>query len=132
MKFEIDARLASSPSEQIVEQVRFAIASGRLNVGARLPSVRAAAASSRVNPNTISKAYRELESVGSVELRRGDGVYVSAKARRQCAADAKKKIEERANRLVSDALAAGLAAAELKRMVNAACAKRSGAKRKGA
>ena len=85
-----------------------------------------------VNPNTISRAYRALEASGSVELRRGDGVYVSAKARRLCTTNVKRTIEERAGSLIDDALAAGLGAAEVKRIVNAACAKRSRAKRRGA
>ncbi len=132
MHFEIDPHLAASPSSQIVEQVRFAIASGRLEPGDRLPSVRSAAASARVNPNTISKAYGELKAEGDVALRRGEGVYVTEAAPKRCCADARREIEQRATRLVRDALAAGVDLDALARIVEAASKDAHGEKRKSA
>ncbi len=118
MHFEIDPHLATSPSSQIVEQVRFAIAAGRLVPGDRLPSVRSAAAAARVNPNTISKAYGELK--GDVELRRGEGVYVSSDAPARCREVARNELEQRAARLVLDALSAGFDLDELASLVDRA------------
>jgi GntR family transcriptional regulator len=59
-----------------VEAVLDAIAASALRPGDRLPSVRAAAAEALVNPNTVGKAYRELEALGAVEGRNGAGVFV--------------------------------------------------------
>jgi GntR family transcriptional regulator len=64
----------------VVEGVLDRIAAGALPVGARLPSVRAMAAEALINPNTVAKAYRELEGKGVVEGRSGDGVFVAAGA----------------------------------------------------
>jgi GntR family transcriptional regulator len=61
---------------QVVEQVKHAVASGALAAGERIPSVRDLALQLRVNPNTVAKAYQELQRQGVVETRRGSGVYV--------------------------------------------------------
>jgi GntR family transcriptional regulator len=61
---------------QLVEQVRRALRLGRLEPGDRLPTVREVAAAVAVNPNTVLKAYRELEHEGLVEGRPGQGTYV--------------------------------------------------------
>lgn len=62
---------------QIVNQIKFLIASGRLELEEQLPPVRKLAEQLLVNPNTIARAYRELESAGAVTSRRGAGVFVS-------------------------------------------------------
>ena len=61
---------------QIVEQVRQALRLGRLEPGDRLPTVREVAAALAINPNTVLKAYRELEHEQLVEGRQGQGTYV--------------------------------------------------------
>jgi GntR family transcriptional regulator len=62
---------------QVANQVKFLVASGRLNAGDQLPPVRKLAAQILVNPNTVARAYRELESDGVVSSRRGAGVFVA-------------------------------------------------------
>ncbi len=63
---------------QIVRQVKYLVASGRLAPGEELPPIRALAEQLIVNPNTVARAYRELESAGVVTTRRGAGTHVSA------------------------------------------------------
>ena len=63
---------------QIENQVQFAIASGRLKPGDTLPSVREMSSILNVNPNTVTKAYRDLEHLGATEGRNGSGVFVTA------------------------------------------------------
>ncbi len=75
--FTVDPRAAVSPSRQILERALDAIAAGEIGAGERLPRVRAFAAQVLVNPNTVSKAYRELEGMGIVESRNGSGVFVT-------------------------------------------------------
>jgi GntR family transcriptional regulator len=62
---------------QIVNQVKYLAAAGRLAPGEALPSVRKLAEQLVVNPNTVARAYRELEAAGTIVTRRGAGVYVS-------------------------------------------------------
>src|SRR5438477_4162229 len=63
---------------QIVGQVKYLVASGRLAPGEELPAIRVLAERLMVNPNTVARAYRELEVAGVVEKRRTAGTYVSA------------------------------------------------------
>ena len=62
---------------QIVNQVKYAIASGRLDPGEELPAIRTLAEQLLINPNTVARAYRELELAGLVTKRRTAGTYVS-------------------------------------------------------
>lgn len=62
---------------QIVNQVKYLAASGRLAPGEQLPSVRKLAEVLVVNPNTVARAYRELETMGALATRRGAGVFVA-------------------------------------------------------
>lgn len=65
---------------QVVGQIRFLIASGRLDSGDQLPAIRQLAEQLTLNPNTIARAYRELEREGVVVAKRGAGVFVSSNA----------------------------------------------------
>jgi GntR family transcriptional regulator len=62
---------------QIVNQVKYQVASGRLTAGVELPPIRVLAEQLLVNPNTVARAYRELELAGVVTKRRTAGTYVS-------------------------------------------------------
>jgi GntR family transcriptional regulator len=62
---------------QIVNQIKYLVASGRLSAGDELPPIRSLAEQLVVNPNTVARAYRELELSGVVEKRRTAGTYVS-------------------------------------------------------
>jgi len=62
---------------QIVNQVKYLVASGRLAPGQELPAIRVLAEQLIVNPNTVARAYRELETAGVVEKRRTAGTFVS-------------------------------------------------------
>lgn len=63
--------------QQVISQVKLLIASGRLNEGDQLPTVRGLAEQLLVNPNTVARAYRDLEAAGVVTSRRGSGVFVA-------------------------------------------------------
>ena len=62
---------------QIVRQVKFLAASGRLSPGDKLPPVRKLAQDLMINPNTVARAYRELENAGLLTTRPGAGVFIS-------------------------------------------------------
>ncbi len=76
IEFRIDRRSGLPTYLQIVEQVRQALMLGRLHAGDKLPTAREVVASTAVNPNTVLKAYRELEREGLVEGRVGAGTFV--------------------------------------------------------
>jgi GntR family transcriptional regulator len=74
--FRVDGRSGVPPYLQIVQQVRQALRMGVLDVGDQLPTVREVVAAVAVNPNTVLKAYRDLEREGLVEARAGQGTFV--------------------------------------------------------
>ena len=79
ISFRVDGRSGVPPYLQIVRQVRQALRMGVLNVGDQLPSVREVVAAVAINPNTVLKAYRDLEREGLVEARAGHGTFVRAR-----------------------------------------------------
>ena len=79
ISFRVDGRSGVPPYLQIVRQVRQALRMGVLDVGDQLPSVREVVTAVAVNPNTVLKAYRDLEREGLVEARAGQGTFVRAR-----------------------------------------------------
>src|SRR6188472_3136238 len=76
--FRIDTRSGVAPYRQLIHQVRDALRLGLLREGDQLPTVRDVVARLAINPNTVLKAYRELEHAGIVEGRAGVGTFVVA------------------------------------------------------
>lgn len=77
MFFDVDFQSAKPVYQQLIDQVKFAVASGRLREGDKLPSIRDVAVEVRVNRNTIARVYSELEREGIVYTRPGQGCFVS-------------------------------------------------------
>ncbi len=77
IEFHIDARSGVAPYMQLIHQVRQALRLGLLSEGDRLPTVKDVAAKVAINPNTVLKAYRELEYEGLVAKKPGVGTFVS-------------------------------------------------------
>jgi GntR family transcriptional regulator len=76
IEFRIDRRSGVAAYLQLVQQVRQALRLGLLQPGDQLPTVKEVVAATAINPNTVQKAYRELEHEGLVEARRGVGTFV--------------------------------------------------------
>ena len=102
---------------QIVRQIERQVALGELKAGDELPSVRALAEQILVNPNTIMRAYRELEVKGIVEKRRGTGTYVSRDARSMARKDSEDDIEVRLARLLEEAERIGMDTRKIQRLM---------------
>jgi GntR family transcriptional regulator len=77
IEFHLDGRSGLSPYQQLVQQVRHALRLGLLTEGDQLPKVKDVVASLAINPNTVLKAYRELEHDGLVAARPGVGTFVT-------------------------------------------------------
>jgi GntR family transcriptional regulator len=76
ISFRVDGHSVAPPYLQIVQQVRQALRMGVLDVGDQLPTVREVVSATAINPNTVLKAYRDLEREGLVEARVGHGTFV--------------------------------------------------------
>ena len=105
---------------QIENQIQFAIASGKLKPGDRLPSVREMSAILDVNPNTVAKAYRDLELLRFVIPRRGVGVIVTDAAPQIAKAQTLQMVLEHLSSAVSECIASGLTPQEVRSNVSKA------------
>jgi GntR family transcriptional regulator len=88
---------------QIVNQVKYLVASGHLEPGEELPPIRTLAEQLLVNPNTVARAYRELEMAGVVTKRRTAGTYVSDGASPLARRERRKIISQRVDALLAEA-----------------------------
>ncbi|MEZ6053765.1 MAG: GntR family transcriptional regulator [Planctomycetaceae bacterium] len=89
--------------QQIVNQVKYLTASGRLAAGEQLPPVRKLAEQILVNPNTVARAYRELESAGILTTRRGAGVFVADGVSPLSRREQNRILNERLDQLLAEA-----------------------------
>ena len=102
---------------QVVHQIKFLIASGRLVAGEELPPIRVLAADLLINPNTVARAYRELETAGIVEKRRTNGTYVSEQGSPLAKRERVKILSERIDTLLADASHMDVSLEELQKLV---------------
>ncbi len=101
MRFLLDHHSGEPIYRQIVEQVKFAVASGSLKHNQQLPSIRILATELSVNPRTIIKAYEELQAAGLVVLRHGQGAFITAA--RPPDSNRQKALTDMARRLIAEA-----------------------------
>jgi len=103
---------------QIVNQVKYLVASGLLTPGEELPPIRTLALQLKVTPNTIVKAYGELEISGVIHKRQGSGTFVSEGRPQQVALRERRRvIEQRIDALLAEAHQLNFSAEEILRMV---------------
>jgi len=102
---------------QIENQVQFAVASGRLKPGDTLPSVREMSAMLGINPNTVTKAYRDLEILKLVRPRRGVGVTITDMAVKACRDTVPAMVKGHLVDAVAECVAAGISGAEIRKIV---------------
>jgi len=108
---------------QLMEQVKHAIETGALRPGEQLPGIRPLAEELVINPNTVAKAYRELEHEGVIELRHGAGAFVSGNARARKVADKFGAAQPVVAAAVERLRARGLNDEEIRRLVEAELAR---------
>ena len=100
--------------QQLTEQVRLAVTTGRLQVGEQLPSVRALAEELVVNPNTVARAYSELLREGLLESRSGRGVFITPKRKIYSRAESRRRLEPLLQALIGEALILNFTPEELR------------------
>jgi len=104
---------------QLMEQVKHAIETGALRPGEQLPGIRPLAEELVMNPNTVAKAYRELEHEGVIELRQGAGAFVSDRAPAKKDADKLRAAQATVAAAIDKLRARGVTAGEIRRLVEA-------------
>ncbi|HEX5430533.1 MAG TPA: GntR family transcriptional regulator [Bryobacteraceae bacterium] len=100
---------------QLMEQVKHAIGTGALRPGDQLPAIRKLAEDLVMNPNTVVRAYRELEHEGIIELKHGSGAFISASATGKMKIT--RKVQALAQSAVERLAAAGLTEEEIRRLM---------------
>lgn len=102
ISFSLDNGSGVPVYRQIINQIENAVVSGRMAVGDRLPTIRSLAVSLKINPNTIAKAYNELEIRGIVQTQVGSGTYIADK-KPDVARARQKKLREAVERFLQEA-----------------------------
>jgi GntR family transcriptional regulator len=114
-----------------MEQVKHAVETGALRPGEQLPGIRPLAEELVINPNTVAKAYRELEHEGIVELRHGAGAFVSGNARAKKLADKLRAGQGIVAAAMEKLRARGVTDEEIRRLFEAELAGLAGSTRTG-
>ena len=113
MYLRLDHQSGEPIYRQIVEQVKYRVASGQLKAGEKLPSNREMAKDLKINPRTVVKAYEELQSAGLVVRRQGQGVFITELQAAMPAKMRHKAIADLASRLLSEASRMGASGEEV-------------------
>ena len=117
MDISINVREGVAIYRQIVNQVKYLVASGLLRPGEELPPIRTLALQLKVTPNTIVKAYDELETSGVVHKRRGSGTFVSDARPQLALRERRRIIEQRIDALLVEAHQLNFSADDIVRLV---------------
>lgn len=117
IKFTLDAASGVPFYRQIIRQIEIAVIAKRLAPGDRLPTIRALAVELKINPNTIAKAYNELEIRGLVTTQVGSGTFISEKRPEDEDGERDRKIAETVARFVREMKALGSDRAEALELV---------------
>ena len=102
---------------QVMQQIKYLVASGKLRVGDELPSIRALADELIVNPNTIARAYRELEVEGVVEKRRTAGTFIADSGSPIARKERLKVLKQRIDQVLVEALQMGFGLDEVLKLI---------------
>ena len=109
----LDLHSGTPVYRQIIDQVRGGIASGMLRAGDQLPTVRQLAVDLAINPNTVVRAYRELELGGLLETHQGTGTFISEQKMKRADAERERQLAQIVADCVARAGAAGFTVDEL-------------------
>ncbi len=112
-QFALDLHTGVPVYRQLIDQVRAGIASGSLTAGDQLPTVRQLAVDLEINPNTVMRAYRELELGGLLETHQGTGTFISHKKPEKKTAERERQLNQMAGEFAARAGAAGFTLEEL-------------------
>ena len=113
MLFRIQPNNGIPIYDQVVRQVKFGVAAGAIVPGELVPSVREMAKQLAINPNTVSRAYRQLQDDEVLEQIRGTGLQVAQDAKKLCRTERSELVRERLSGVLSEARRGGLSDEEI-------------------
>jgi GntR family transcriptional regulator len=116
--FVIDPRSSTPIYEQIISSVKESIIKGILQPGDKLPSVRELAGSLTTNPNTVSKAYSELERLKIIETLRGKGTFIAMNYKPKLEGDMMSKLKNELKQILLDAHYMGVEKEDMKKLLD--------------
>ncbi|MDR2151174.1 MAG: GntR family transcriptional regulator [Spirochaetaceae bacterium] len=116
--FSLDQSNGVPIYRQIIQQVEYAILSGQMRPGDKLPTIRSLSVQLKINPNTIAKAYSELEIRGILITQVGMGTFIADQGREPAEESRKQKVQEIVNRFLQDMQGLGVKRAELFELLN--------------
>jgi len=116
MQLSVDVDNGMPLYEQLVRQVKYAVAEGVVVPGQMIPSVRDLARQLAINPNTVQRAYQQLQSEEIIESLRGRGMAVCLGAKKQCQTDRQTLLGERLMAVIEEAVRSGLDSDRLREM----------------
>jgi len=119
MFFSIDVHSDVAIYLQLVRQVQFAVAAGTLRPGQLLPSVRVLSNQVALNPNTVARAFQQLQADGVIETLRGRGMVVCEDAVEICRGERAAVIDQRIGAVLAEAWNAGLSRKQIKAFIDA-------------
>jgi GntR family transcriptional regulator len=119
VSFTLDAANGAPIYRQIIQQIEYAVLSGRMKPGDRLPTIRSLAVELKTNPNTIAKAYNELEIRGVLATQVGSGTYISDKKPVMEDDSLNRKIREVIGRFMQEMQGLGIEKRELVKLIEA-------------
>jgi GntR family transcriptional regulator len=105
--FRLDSHSGVPVYRQLIDQVQVAIAAGVLTVGDQLPTVRQVAVDLVINPNTVSRAYREMEIRGTLDTQQGSGTFIADKKIEYAKGERERQLGQLVGEFVSRAGSAG-------------------------
>ena len=117
-EFRLDSQSGVPVYRQIIDQVLGGIASGALRAGHQLPTVRQVAVDLSINPNTVVRAYRELEIRGVLETQQGTGTFISQQKVKHDEVERRRQLTQLVSEFVSRAGAAGFTIEELQEQLH--------------
>ena len=117
-RFTLDLATGVPAYRQIIDQVSVGIASGVLSAGCQLPTVRQLAVDLSINPNTVVRAYRELEIRGIIETQQGTGTFISKQKPKRDDAQRRKRLEQISSDFVARAGREGYTLADILEQLN--------------
>jgi GntR family transcriptional regulator len=114
---EIDPTSSQPIFDQVAMQIKFAIAAGTIRAEEMIPSVRDLSKQLAINPNTVARAYRQLQDDDLISLRRGMGLAVSAGAEEICRSERKTFFQQKFQSFLDEAARSGLSRAEIQKII---------------
>ena len=117
LHFQINPHSGVPVYRQMIDQVKYYVASDALQAGDQLPSIRELAQSLAINPTTVVRAYTELEREGVLEMRHGKGAFVTDSGRRMTAAERDKTLRLLARQLAVEATQMGAPVSQVLKVV---------------